>query len=350
MGPVLWVWSEQLPSKCPASFLAPWAAQETLEGQYLILFSWFLAAHGDLSGTLLCSKEWEFRGCARWSWEMFVLAQTHCLDWRGLIPLWIPAFKRAPHRDEFWPAAHRDRRRKLQQCHPALHCQEPPWYIIHCPDFLWHRCQGWGLWAHCRYMFIFGIWFWVFDWKQKEVLSSDLQSVLAKRPRLPMPLTLNTGAVAGSCSLWGLAPREMGLVLSESCQQRFLLAPGYETQLCGITEQGGRKAPSQVWGAHTQSRGVWAAHKQTDLHSCTETTWDPRLLSGFSAGLCLRPAGKMTAMRIFWSCRVLHLQKQHKFAKGPNHSQSVKKQDRDKGRGKIEMYCMAIILGYEFTF
>lgn len=256
MGPVLWVWSEQLPSKCPASFLAPWAAQETLEGQYLILFSWFLAAHGDLSGTLLCSKEWEFRGCARWSWEMFVLAQTHCLDWRGLIPLWIPAFKRAPHRDEFWPAAHRDRRRKLQQCHPALHCQEPPWYIIHCPDFLWHRCQGWGLWAHCRYMFIFGIWFWLFDWKQKEVLSSDLQSVLAKRPRLPMPLTLNTGAVAGSCSLWGLAPREMGLVLSESCQQRFLLAPGYETQLCGITEQSVGGKPPLKCGVLTPKAGV----------------------------------------------------------------------------------------------
>lgn len=58
----------------------------------------------------------------------------------------------------------------------------------------------------------------------------------------------------------------------------------------------------------------------------------------------------MTAMRIFWSCRVLKLQKQNKFAKGLNHSQSVKKQDRDKGRGKTEMYCMAIILGYEFTF
>lgn len=266
MGPVLWVWSEQLPSKCPASFLAPWAAQETLEGQYLILFSWFLAAHGDLSGTLLCSKEWEFRGCARWSWEMFVLAQTHCLDWRGLIPLWIPAFKRAPHRDEFWPAAHRDRRRKLQQCHPALHCQEPPWYIIHCPDFLWHRCQGWGLWAHCRYMFIFGIWFWVFDWKQKEVLSCDLQSVLAKRPRLPMPLTLNTGAVAGSCSLWGLAPREMGLVLSESCQQRFLLAPGYETQLCGITEQ--EESPLSSVGCSYPKQGCV---------SSPETNW-PSLL------------------------------------------------------------------------
>lgn len=52
-----------------------------------------------------------------------------------------------------------------------------------------------------------------------------------------MPLTLNTGAVAGSCSLWVLAPRELGLALSESCQQRLLLAPGYETQLCAITEQ-----------------------------------------------------------------------------------------------------------------
>lgn len=64
----------------------------------------------------------------------------------------------------------------------------------------------------------------------------------------------------------------------------------------------------------------------------------------------LRPTGKMTAMRIFWSCRVLQLQKQHKFVKGPKHSQSVKKQDRDKCRGKIETYFVVVMLGYDFTF
>lgn len=55
---------------------------------------------------------------------MCVLAQTRCLDWSRFIPLWIPACKRTPQGDEFLLAVHRDRRRKLQQCHPALHSQE----------------------------------------------------------------------------------------------------------------------------------------------------------------------------------------------------------------------------------
>lgn len=76
-----------------------------------------------------------------------------------------------------------------------------------------------------------------------------LQSVLAKRPRLAMLLILNTGAVAGSCSLWVLAPRELGFVLSESYQQRFLLALGYKTQLCAIAEQ-------RVWGKPPLKCGV----------------------------------------------------------------------------------------------
>lgn len=154
-------------------------------------------------------------------------------------------------------------------------------------------------------MLIFGIWFWLFDWKQKEALSCNLQSVLAKRRRLPMLLILNTGDAAVSCSLWVLAPRELGFVLSESSQQRFLLVLGYETAVWYRWAEHGRKAPFQVWGAHTQNRGVGAAHKHTDLHSCTETTRDPRLLSGIWAGLCspfLRSTGKITAMRIFWSC------------------------------------------------
>lgn len=94
------------------------------------------------------------------------------------------------------------------------------------------------------------------DWKQKGVLSCHLQSVLAKRPSLPMPLTLNTGAVAGSCSLWVLAPREMGSVPSESCQQTLLLAPGYEMQLCGITEQRVGGNPPLKCGVLTPKAGV----------------------------------------------------------------------------------------------
>lgn len=143
---------------------------------------------------------------------------------------------------------------------------------------------------------------------------------------------------AGFCSFWELSAEiPAGIRL-------------WNTTVWYCSAERGRKAPFQVWGAHTQCRGVGAAHKQTDLHSCTETTRDLRLLSGLWAGLCspfLRPTGKMTAMRIFWSCRVLQLQMQHKFVKGPNHSQSVKKQDREKCRGKIE--CTAWLLFWDMS-
>lgn len=69
-----------------------------------------------------------------------------------------------------------------------------------------------------------------------------------------MLLILNTGAVAGSCSLWVLAPRELGFVLSESYQQRFLLALGYKTQLCAIAEQRvAGKPPLKCGVTHTLS-------------------------------------------------------------------------------------------------
>lgn len=186
--------------------------------------------------------------------------------------------------------------------------------------------------------------------KTKGALSCHLQSVLAKRLRLPMLLTLNTGAAAGSCSLWVLAPRELGFVLSESSQQRFLLALGYETQLCGIAEQSMGAKPLFKCGVLPPKAGVWeqAINKLTFTLAQRPHETSGRSQVSEQGFPFLRSTGKMTAMRIFWSCRVLQLQRQHKVVKGSNHSQSVKKQD--KCRGKTEMYCMASILGYEFTF
>lgn len=196
-------------------------------------------------------------------------------------------------------------------------------------------------------MFIFGIWFWLFDWKIKgstklspaKCPCQKAQVTNATESRCCCWELLLVGAGtqgAGFCSFWELSP-EIPATL------------GYETQLCAITEQSmGGKPLFKCW-VFTSKAGVWEQPiNKVDLYSCTETTWDPRLLSGFWAGLCtpfLRSTGKMTAMSIFWNCRVLQLQNQHKFVKGPNHSQSIKKQGRDKCRGKTEMYCTAPILG-----
>lgn len=117
-------------------------------------------------------------------------------------------------------------------------------------------------------MLIFGIWFWLFDWKQKEVLSCHVQSVLAKRPRLPMPLILNTGAAVGSCSLWVLASRELAFVLSESYQQRLLLALGYETQMWLLLSRTWEQSPFPSVGCSCPKQGC---------RSSLQTNW-PLLL------------------------------------------------------------------------
>lgn len=72
-----------------------------------------------------------------------------------------------------------------------------------------------------------------------------------------MLLILDTGAATGSCSLWVLASRELGFVLSESYQQRFLLALGFETQLYGIAEQSVGGKPLFKCGVLTHKAGVW---------------------------------------------------------------------------------------------
>lgn len=58
-------------------------------------------------------------------------------------------------------------------------------------------------------------------WKIKGSTKLSSAQCPGQRPRLPT--LLNPGAAAGSCSLWVLAPRELGFVLSESYPQRFPL-------------------------------------------------------------------------------------------------------------------------------
>lgn len=78
---------------------------------------------------------------------------------------------------------------------------------------------------------------------------------------------------AGFCSFW-----ELSAEIPASTRL-------WNTAVWYCWAERGSKVPFQVWGAPTQSSGVGAAHKQTVLHSCTETTQDPRLLSGVWAGL-----------------------------------------------------------------
>lgn len=271
-----------------------------------------------------------------------VLAQTHCLDWRGLTPLWIPAFKRAPHRYncDLQPTGTEESSSNATQ----------PFTPNSAPDAsstAWNsrgtgvKDGGSGLTAgSCSSL--------IFDSDSLETKGSTKLSP-AKCPGQEAQLTNATDTEYRCCS-WELLLVGAGTQGDGFCSFWELsadIAAGtrlWDTAVWYHWAEGGRKSPSQVWGADTQSRGVWAAHKQTDLHSCTET---PGCSQASEQGYASDQLEKWLQCKSS-AAAVLQLQKQHKFVKGPNHSQSVKKQDKD--RGKIEMYCKAIILGYEFTF